>query len=25
MFAGASVDDSDYSADMLDYTLADGE
>jgi len=22
MFAGADVDDSDYSADMLDYTIA---
>jgi len=23
MFAGATVDDSDYSGDMLDYTIAD--
>jgi len=25
MFAGATVDDSDYSGDMLDYTIADAE
>ena len=25
MFAGATVDDSDYSGDMLDYTIAGEE